>query len=80
MKSAGWCAYMQSQLEREERQKEYERKRAEREAWKMEHMSSESCPYAEEPCISVKVNTVNSLAVAIILIARERKRLNEYGN
>lgn len=44
MKSAGWCAYMQSQLEREERQKEYERKRAEREAWKMEHMSSESCP------------------------------------
>ena len=28
MRSAGWCAYMQSQLEREERQKEYERKRA----------------------------------------------------
>ena len=26
MRSAGWCAYMQSQLEREERQKEYERK------------------------------------------------------
>lgn len=44
MRSAGWCAYMQSQLEREERQKEYERKRAEREAWTMEHMSSESCP------------------------------------
>lgn len=39
MKSAGWCAYMQSQLEREERQKEHERKRSEREAWKMEHMS-----------------------------------------
>lgn len=44
MRSAGWCAYMQSQLEREERQKEYERKRAEREAWKIEHMSSEKCP------------------------------------
>ena len=46
MRSTGWCAYMQSQLEREERQKEYERKRAEREAWMMdmEHISSESCP------------------------------------
>ena len=44
MRSVGWCTYMQSQLEREERQKEYERKRAEREPWKMEQMSSESCP------------------------------------
>ena len=28
MESTGWCAYMQSQLEGEERQKEYERKHA----------------------------------------------------
>lgn len=44
MRSAGWCAYMQSQLEREERQKEYERKRAERETWKATHTSLEICP------------------------------------
>lgn len=45
MRSAAWCAYMQSQFEKEERQKEYERKRAERDAWRTEHMSSESCPF-----------------------------------
>ena len=44
MKSAGWVAYMQSQFEKEERQKEYARQRAAREAWKMEHTSSEKCP------------------------------------
>lgn len=44
MKSAGWVAYMQSQLEKEERQKEHARQRAARESWKMEHMSSEKCP------------------------------------
>jgi len=35
---------MQAQLEREQRQAEYERRRAEREAWKLEHISSETCP------------------------------------
>lgn len=44
MKDAGWCAHMQSQLEKERRQKEYAQKRAEREAWLEEHLSSERCP------------------------------------
>ena len=44
MRSAGWCAFMQAQLEREERQKEYEQKRLERYRWELEHTSSEKCP------------------------------------
>ena len=35
-------------------------------------------PYAEARCISVKGNTVNSLAVAIILIAKAQERYNKY--
>lgn len=35
-------------------------------------------PNVEAQCIFVKANTANSLAVAIVLIARERKRSNEY--
>ena len=70
MRSAGWCAYMQSQLEREERQKEYERKRAERDAWKMDICLLKVAHCVEAQCISVKENMVNSLAVAIIPIAK----------
>ncbi|MBE6893271.1 MAG: hypothetical protein E7482_04600 [Ruminococcaceae bacterium] len=44
MHGAGWYAFMQAQQEKEERQKEYERRRIEREIWKEEHMSSERCP------------------------------------
>lgn len=44
MRSAGWCAFMQAQLEREERQKEYEKKRLERYRWELEHTSLEKCP------------------------------------
>lgn len=44
MRSAGWCAFMQAQLEKEQRQKEYEKRQAERQAWKMANMSTESCP------------------------------------
>ena len=44
MRSPGWYAFMQSQVDREERQKRYEQKRAEREEWKREHTSSETCP------------------------------------
>ena len=47
----GWYAYMQGQLDAEQRKKEYEQKqrfyaekRAEREEWKLEHMSSKKCP------------------------------------
>lgn len=49
--SPGWYAYMQGQVDKEERQKEYEakqrewaRQRAEREEWKREHMSKDKCP------------------------------------
>ncbi len=44
MKSAGWCAFMQAQLEREQRQEEYERRQLEREIWKDAHTASEKCP------------------------------------
>ena len=37
MRSAGWCAFMEAQLQREEREKK-------REQWKAEHASLESCP------------------------------------
>ena len=44
MPGAGWYAFMQAQQEKEERQKEYEQRRIQRELWKMEHTSSETCP------------------------------------
>ena len=44
MISAGWCAFMQAQLEKEQRQKEYEKRQAEKQAWRMANMSDESCP------------------------------------
>ena len=37
-------------------------------------------PYAEVQCISVKENTVNFLAVAIILIAKAQEESNDYGS
>ena len=54
--SPGWYAYMQSQVDKEERQKEYEakkrewaRQKAEREEWKREHMSEDKCPKCGSP-------------------------------
>ena len=44
MPGAGWYAFMQAEQEKEERQKAYEQRRIERELWKMEHTSSETCP------------------------------------
>ena len=74
MKSAGWCAYMQSQLEREERQKEYERKRAEQKRGRWSIYLPKNVHCAEAQCISVKENMVNSLAVAIIPIAKAQEK------
>ena len=44
LRSAGWCAFMQAQQEKEQRQKEYEQKRMQRELWKIQNASSERCP------------------------------------
>lgn len=44
MRGAGWCAYMQSEMEREQRQQERARRQAARNAWEWEHMSLEKCP------------------------------------
>ena len=49
--SPGWYAYMQGEVDRENRQKEYEQRQreyaerqAEWEEWREEHLSTEKCP------------------------------------
>lgn len=44
MRSAGWCAYMQSELDREEREKAAYYRELEREIWEEEHATPEKCP------------------------------------